>query len=120
MDEALLTTLAERLKALAHPARLRVLTQLARAKGCQCGQIVAGLPLAQSTVSQHIKILVEAGLVCGEADRPRACYCLDATALDALRRDLDHLFSLLRPPESGAGAPHDAASASCEPQDFHG
>lgn len=120
MDEAFLTTLSERLKALAHPVRLRVLTQLASARGCQCGQIVAGLPLAQSTVSQHIKILVEAGLVCGEADKARACYCLDASALDALRRDLDDLFSLLRSPEGDAGAPHDAASASREPQDIHG
>ncbi len=120
MDDPFLTDLSERLKALAHPVRLRVLTTLATAKGCQCGQIVAGLPLAQSTVSQHIKILVEAGLVCGETDKARTCYCLDASALDALRRDLHHLFSLLRPLDGGAGAPHDAASAPSEPQDIHG
>lgn len=96
MNDPFLTHLADRLKALAHPARLQVLARLARGQGCQCGQIVAGLPLAQSTVSQHIKVLVEAGLVSGGTDKARTCYCLDAHALDALRRDLDVLFSALR------------------------
>lgn len=101
MDDAFLSDLAERLKALAHPVRLKVLTTLAGAEGCQCGQIVAGLPLAQSTVSQHIKVLLGAGLVCGEIEKARCCYCLDADAMDALRRDLDLLFSALRAPATG-------------------
>jgi DNA-binding transcriptional ArsR family regulator len=78
--------LALRLKALAHPARLRILEILAARGTCVCGEIVDVLPLAQATVSQHLKILKEAGLLQGTIDGPRSCYCLDATALSELRR----------------------------------
>ncbi|WP_132032962.1 ArsR/SmtB family transcription factor [Aquabacter spiritensis] len=91
MDPSASARLAVQLKALAHPARLKVLAHLARSRTCQCGAIVAGLPLAQSTVSQHIRILCDAGLVRG-SESPRACYCIDRDALAALRRDLDALF----------------------------
>jgi DNA-binding transcriptional ArsR family regulator len=63
-------------KALAHPARLQILQFLARVDTCFCGDIVKQLPLAQSTVSQHLKILKEAGLVQGEIDGPHTCYYL--------------------------------------------
>lgn len=63
-------------KALAHPARLQILRFLARVDTCFCGDIVKQLPLAQSTVSQHLKILKEAGLVQGEIDGPHTCYYL--------------------------------------------
>ncbi|MDF2999787.1 MAG: transporter related protein, partial [Xanthobacteraceae bacterium] len=66
-----------RLRALAHPARLAILRALAAADRCQCGQIVRGLTLAQSTVSQHLKVLKEAGLITGTIEGPRSCYCLD-------------------------------------------
>ena len=66
---------ARLLKALAHPARLAMVRALA-AGGCGCGDIVRNLPLAQSTVSQHLKILKEAGLVEGVVEGPRAAYCL--------------------------------------------
>ncbi len=99
-------TLSARLKALAHPARLKVLETLAHSEGCQCGEIVAGLPLAQSTVSQHIRVLLEAGFVRGEANGARSCYCIDHDALRALRSDLDALFSALAASPSGvANAP---------------
>ena len=99
--------LAARLKALAHPARLRVLELLAARAGCACGEIVAGLPLAQSTVSQHIKILAEVGLVRGGADGPRPCYCIDRHALERLRRDIDVLLSRLASGPGGAACgPH--------------
>lgn len=64
-------------KALAHPVRIRILRYLQEVEGCVCGRIVEVLPLAQSTVSQHLKILKEAGLVKGEVEGPRTCYCLD-------------------------------------------
>lgn len=100
--------LAARLKALAHPARLKVLEKLAAREGCACGEIVAGLPLAQSTVSQHIKILIEAGLVRSGAEGQRPCYCIDADALAALRHDMDALLSrLVSGPGGAARGPHD-------------
>jgi ArsR family transcriptional regulator len=70
-------------KALGHPARVKILRILARRRECLCGEIVHELPLAQSTVSQHLKILKETGLVRGTVDGPRVCYCL---AEGALRR----------------------------------
>jgi ArsR family transcriptional regulator, arsenate/arsenite/antimonite-responsive transcriptional repressor len=81
--------LAEWLKALAHPARLRILDLLAARGTCICGEIVEVLPLAQATVSQHLKVLKDAGLLQGTIDGSRSCYCLDATALNELRRALD-------------------------------
>ena len=68
-------------KALAHPARVQILRLLARRTSCVCGEIVDELPLAQSTVSQHLKILKEAGVIRGEIDGPRICYCVEAKAL---------------------------------------
>jgi ArsR family transcriptional regulator, arsenate/arsenite/antimonite-responsive transcriptional repressor len=81
--------LAEQLKALAHPARLAILEVLAARGTCVCGEIVEVLPLAQATVSQHLKVLKEAGLLCGRIDGPRSCYCLDPAALAAVRRLID-------------------------------
>jgi ArsR family transcriptional regulator, arsenate/arsenite/antimonite-responsive transcriptional repressor len=85
--------LATRLKALAHPARLRIVDLLAARGTCICGEIVDVLPLAQATVSQHLKVLKDAGLLQGTIDGPRSCYCLDATALNELRRTLDVRFA---------------------------
>jgi ArsR family transcriptional regulator, arsenate/arsenite/antimonite-responsive transcriptional repressor len=81
--------LAMRLKALAHPARLRIVDLLAARGTCVCGEIVDVLPLAQATVSQHLKILKEAGLLQGTIDSPRSCYCLNATAIAEVRRALE-------------------------------
>ncbi len=64
-------------KALAHPARVAILRTLAEKNTCICGEIVEVLPLSQSTVSQHLKELKEAGLVKGEIDGPRSCYCIN-------------------------------------------
>jgi ArsR family transcriptional regulator, arsenate/arsenite/antimonite-responsive transcriptional repressor len=78
--------LATRIKALAHPARLAIVRALQRVggDGCCCGDIVRDLPLAQSTVSQHLKVLREAGLIRGEIEGPRSCYCLDEAVLATL------------------------------------
>lgn len=68
--------LADWCKALGHPARVAILKTLASKKQCICGDLVLDLPLAQSTVSQHLKALKEAGLIEGEVDGPRSRYCI--------------------------------------------
>lgn len=77
--------LAALAKAIAHPARIQILRMLVRSSACVCGDIVDELPLAQSTVSQHLKILKEAGLIRGEVDGPRVCYCIEPRALRRLK-----------------------------------
>jgi ArsR family transcriptional regulator len=72
--------------AVAHPARVRILRILIARRACVCGELVDQMPLAQSTVSQHLKILKEAGLVRGEIDGPKVCYCVNADGLARLRR----------------------------------
>jgi len=105
LDTAAFGVLADRLRALAHPARLSVLQTLARANRCVCGEIVRGLPLAQSTVSQHLKVLGEAGLICSRAEGARISYCLDRAALAALRAEIDAVFdNLLRDGAAGETA----------------
>ena len=78
-------TLAAMAKAVAHPARLTILRLLARRETCATGDVVAELPLAQSTVSEHLRILREAGLVQGEIEGPRTRYCVNATGLAVLK-----------------------------------
>ncbi len=77
-----LATLA---RALGHPARVQIMRLLVRREACVCGAIVDELPLAQSTVSQHLKVLREAGLVVGEVDGPRVCYCVEPRAVRRLK-----------------------------------
>lgn len=69
--------LANFAKAIAHPARIAILKVLAQRQECICGEIVEVLPLAQSTVSQHLKELQKAGLISGTVDGPRSCYCIN-------------------------------------------
>jgi ArsR family transcriptional regulator len=72
-------------KALGHPARVQILRLLVRRETCICGDIVEELPLAQSTVSQHLKVLKDAGLIRGDIDGPRVCYCVEPRALRRLK-----------------------------------
>ncbi|MFO0728511.1 MAG: metalloregulator ArsR/SmtB family transcription factor [Myxococcota bacterium] len=72
-------------KALGHPARVKILRLLIHKDACICGDIVDELPLAQSTVSQHLKVLKDAGLIRGDVDGPRVCYCIEPQALRRLR-----------------------------------
>lgn len=81
--------LAAQLKAVAHPARLQILELLANRGECICGEIVEVLPLSQATVSQHLKILKEAGLLVGTIDGQRSCYCLDGEVLATFRQTLN-------------------------------
>ncbi len=69
--------LAELSKALAHPARVAILRLLVRREGCIVGDIVDEIPLAQSTISQHLKQMKQAGLIRGDVDGPRVCYCVE-------------------------------------------
>jgi DNA-binding transcriptional ArsR family regulator len=77
--------LARLAKALGHPARVQILRILVRKSSCICGDIVDELPLAQSTVSQHLKVLKESGLIRGDVDGPRVCYCIEPRALRRLK-----------------------------------
>ena len=88
LDEHAETDLALLAKALGHPVRVRILRLLLARDSCYCGQIVDELPLAQATVSQHLKVLKDAGLITGEIDGPRVCYC-------ASRQHVQELISLL-------------------------
>jgi ArsR family transcriptional regulator, arsenate/arsenite/antimonite-responsive transcriptional repressor len=77
--------LADLSKAVGHPARVAILRLLVRREACICGDIVDELPLAQSTVSQHLKVLKEAGLIRGDIDGPRVCYCVEPRTLRRLK-----------------------------------
>jgi DNA-binding transcriptional ArsR family regulator len=79
-------SLASMCKALGHPARVMIINYLKRIDRCLCGDIVDLLPLAQSTVSQHLKCLKEAGLIKGEVEGPKTCYCLDKVMLEKFSR----------------------------------
>ncbi len=72
-------------KAIGHPARVQIMRLLVRREACICGDIVDELPLAQSTVSQHLKVLKEAGLIRGDIDGPRVCYCVEPRVLRRLK-----------------------------------
>jgi len=72
-------------KAVGHTARVQILRLLLRRESCVCGDIVDELPLAQSTVSQHLKVLKGAGLIRGEIDGPRVCYCIEPSALRRMK-----------------------------------
>jgi len=75
------------LRAIAHPARFRIVKLLAERQVCVTGDLVDELPLAQSTVSEHLKVLRDAGIVRGAIDGPDRCYCLDPGALRWLTRE---------------------------------
>ena len=92
------TTTAALAKALAHPARIRILRLLQATPGCIGGEIVGAVGLAQSTVSEHLRILKAAGVITGEIDGPRVCYALNPAALAPLAE----LIMGLTPPPNGA------------------
>ena len=79
-------------KALGHPARIAILQFLVKTKACVCGDIVDELPLSQSTVSQHLKELKNAGLIKGDIDGPSVCYCIDERTWNKARKMIGDLF----------------------------
>ena len=86
---------AEIAKALGHPARIAILKILAERENCFCGDITEILPLAQPTVSQHLKALKSAGLISGEVEGVRTCYCLNPDGIKELQKLLSELSTEL-------------------------
>jgi DNA-binding transcriptional ArsR family regulator len=81
--------LARMLKALGNPVRFRIMQTLADRQTCITQEIVDSTPLAQSTVSQHLKVLREAGLIRGEVEGPATCYCLDPEGVRWLKEQIE-------------------------------
>ena len=80
-------------KALSHPARVAIIHLLLQKQSCMCGDIVEDLPIAQSTVSQHLKELKESGLIKGNIDGASICYCVDTEVLQKANNVLNTLLS---------------------------
>ncbi len=85
--------LSDLAKAISHPARVSILKILAQMNVCMCGEIVDLLPLSQSTVSQHLKELKRVGLITGEIEGPKVCYCIDNKVVKEAKKKLDKFFS---------------------------
>lgn len=84
--------LAEFAKAMSHPARIAILKVVAERQSCICGEIVEVLPLAQSTVSQHLKELKEVGLIDGTIEGTKSCYCINWVAFEQIGALLTNFF----------------------------
>jgi len=84
-------------KALSHPARVAILQILIKRDTCVCGDIVDELPLSQSTISQHLKELKEAGLIKGEIEGAKTCYCIDSKRWANAQTVLSNLFGSYSP-----------------------
>ena len=82
-------------KALAHPARVAIIELLAKKGSCICNSIVNELPLAQSTISQHLKALKDAGLIKGAIDGPSVCYCINKEAWISFKENFNNLFQMI-------------------------
>jgi ArsR family transcriptional regulator len=80
--------LADAAKAMAHPARIKILKILSEYNACFCGEIVDLLPLSQATVSQHLKELKRVGLIKGEIEGPKTCYCINVKLFEKLTKQL--------------------------------
>ena len=91
--------LASITKALGHPARIAIIQFLIKSKSCVCSDIVDELPLAQSTVSQHLKELKKVGLIKGDIEGPNVCYCIDQKAWIRARKAVGELFESYEEPD---------------------
>ncbi|WP_018619421.1 ArsR/SmtB family transcription factor [Spirosoma luteum] len=91
---------AELAKAFAHPARVAILQLLAEKKACVCGDLVDELPLAQATVSQHLKELKRIGIIKGDIDPPRVCYCINEPVWEEARQVFGQLLDTFRVEQS--------------------
>jgi len=85
--------LADLAKALGHPARIAILQFLAKQNACICGDIVDKIPLSQATVSQHLAELKRSGLIKGEIEGPRICYCIDQKAWNEAKQLLSEFLT---------------------------
>jgi len=93
-------SIAKYAKALSHPARVAILNVLLKRQSCICGDIVDELPLSQSTVSQHLKELKDAGLIKGDIDGVSVCYCIDEKEWTKAKNQLGLLLDKLTQPAS--------------------
>jgi DNA-binding transcriptional ArsR family regulator len=91
--------LASIAKALGHPARIAIIQFLIKSKSCVCSDIVDELPLAQSTVSQHLKELKKVGLIKGDIEGPNVCYCIDQKVWTKARKAVGDLFESYEEPD---------------------
>lgn len=82
-------------KALGHPARIAIIEYLSETNACICGDIVNELPLAQPTVSQHLKELKNAGLIKGTIEGNSICYCIEEKAIAKLQQYFDGLSEIM-------------------------
>ena len=85
--------IAQYAKALAHPARVAIINLLLKKQACICGELVDELPLSQSTVSQHLKELKNAGLIKGEIEGVKTCYCIDEKEWELAKHYLNGLLN---------------------------
>lgn len=80
--------------AISHPARIAILKEVAKRQNCICGEIVEVLPLAQSTISQHLKELLKAGLITGTVDGTKSCYCINWKVFEKFEKTFNEFFTL--------------------------
>ena len=83
--------IAKIFKALGHPTRIKIVQHLIEIDTCICGEIVGIFPYSQSTISQHLKILKESGIVCGEVEGLRTYFCVDKSVLDQVKQYVNAL-----------------------------
>ncbi len=88
--------LAEFAKALAHPARIAILQYLIKHQTCICGDLVNVLPLSQSTISQHLKELRRIGIIRGNIEGPKICYCINAKIWQKAQKMIGRIFSSMK------------------------
>ena len=84
-------TFAKIFKALGHPTRVKIVEHLIKINSCVCGEIVNIFPFSQSTISQHLKLLKKSGIVRGEIEGPKTCYCVDFDVLNQLKNYVSNL-----------------------------
>jgi ArsR family transcriptional regulator len=107
--------LARMAKALGHPARIAILQTLAERRSCVCGEIVEVLPLAQATVSQHLKELKAAGLVQGTVEGRNSCYCLDPEGLQRMQQQFQALYQAVMQEAQANDSTQESGAASSSP-----
>lgn len=84
-------------KAIGHPARVAIIDYLLQHNSCICNDLVEVLPLSQSTISQHLKELKQVGIIKGEIEGPRMCYCIDEEIWNKIQKEFSLLFSAFTP-----------------------
>ncbi|MBU1343865.1 MAG: metalloregulator ArsR/SmtB family transcription factor [Proteobacteria bacterium] len=83
--------LAKIFKALGHPTRMKIVEHLIAINTCVCGEIVNIFPYSQSTISQHLKLLKDSGIVCGEVEGPKTYFCVDKNVLNQFKHYIQNL-----------------------------